>query len=360
MQFASGSAKNRSKPTPISSKGAPATISDVAALAGVSTATVSRVLNHHSNVSPEVVARVFKAVDQLNYQKNRAAATLRRGSARTVTLVVANLSQIWYSMLTSEIRRELIPHEYETIVHDLGFEFGEVDLPRAMSAISPATTDAVLLATASNLDDPRLLAALYKLAADVPLVVLGQPVSEANWSTISYADRRGAHEAVAHLVSTGCRSVAFLGRYPNSYLSTERFGGYRDALESHRLFKDAWVWHVSDFTYAEGHAVTNRMVSSSHSPDAILAVNDELAIGAMRALQEHSLTVPDDVSVIGFGNGAVGAFLPGKTLSTIDGSVHEVARAATDALLKTIAGQGPVDVHYVSRGLIARESTRRP
>jgi LacI family repressor for deo operon, udp, cdd, tsx, nupC, and nupG len=341
-------------------RGAPATISDVAALAGVSTATVSRVLNHHANVSPAVIVKVSTAIERLQYQKNKAAAQLRQGRARTVTLVIANLSQPWYATLTSGIRRQLSPHGYEAVVHDLGFEFGEADLSAVLSTISPATTDAVLLATASRLDEPRLLTVLYKLAAEVPLVVLGQPIPEANWSTVSYADRRGAREAVGHLVSIGCRSVAFLGQYPNSYLASERFGGYQDALVDAGLFDPRWVWQVSDFTYGEGYAVTSRMTSATDFPQGIFAVNDELAIGAMRALPDISLHVPDDVCVVGFGNGAVGSYLPSTTLSTVDGSAREVVSAATEALLKMINGGGPSEVQYVSRGFINRESTRGP
>ncbi|GLU48737.1 LacI family transcriptional regulator [Nocardiopsis ansamitocini] len=333
-----------------------ANIVDVAHRAGVSVATVSRVMNRPELVSPATRERVEKAMAELDYHVNRAASGLRGGYFRTVSIVVASLSQPWYVMLVRALRVELERHGYATLLYDLDHDTSS--LVRTLESLARQGSEGVILSTGDRLDDPVTVDALSRARTRFPLVVAGQRVENATWPTVQYDDRTGAREATEHLLEVGAEPVAFLGGLSCSYLGAERFAGYADALLAKGRDPQEWLWPLDGLGFAAGYAAVQEQVAAARIPGGILAVNDEVALGASRALADHELRVPDDVSIVGFGDTD---FLPyvSPSLSSVHGSVERIAESACGAIWDMFAGREPAEIEIVRRHLVRRESSRK-
>lgn len=329
-------------------------VAEVAQAAGVSIATVSRVMNHPHLVAPGTRDRVRSAMERLDFQVNLAASGLRRGDFHTVAVIVASLSQPWYSKIVRAIRAELKQRGYGTLIFDL--EHDPEGLKEYLNSATGQGSSGVIVSTGDYLDTPVARDALERARAKVPLVVAGQHVAGATWPTVQFGDREGARVATDHLLDEAGAPVAFLGDLANSYHGHERRSGYEDALRNRGIDPDPWVWPLSSFHFAAGYEETMAQLKAGAIPRSIIAVNDELALGICRAIADFGLRVPEDVAVLGFGDTP---FLPYVTpsLSSVNGSVEEIALLACNALWEMFAGGDPRGVTVVSRALIVRESS---
>lgn len=332
-------------------------VTEVARLAGVSIATVSRVINHPEIVAPKTLERVKEVMDQLDFQVNHAASGLRRGNFRTIAIIVASLSQPWYTKLIRAVRVELEQRNFRSLIFDL--EHDQDNLRGFLESAASHGSNGLIVSTGDYLDGPETQSALAKARARMPLVVAGQYVDGATWPTVQYADRLGALEATRHLLDVAGPPVAFLGALKNSYHGNERRAGYEDALAERGLDPAEWVWEIDDVHYEAGYHSTIAQVREGRVPRAILAVNDELALGAQRAVSEIGLRIPEDVALVGFGDTP---FLPYVTpsLSSVNGSAEEIARRICDALWAMLDEVEPVPIAIVERTLVVRESSRGP
>lgn len=293
-------------------------------------------------------------MEQLDFHVNLAASGLRRGDFHTVAVVVASLSQPWYSKLVRAIRAELKQRGYGTLIFDL--EHDPEGLKEYLHTATGQGPSGVIVSTGDYLDSPDARAALERARAKVPLVVAGQHVPGATWPTVQFADREGARVATEHLLDEAGAPVAFLGVLENSYHGSERRSGYEEALRSRGIDPEPWVWPLSSFHFTAGYEETLAQLKAGSIPRSIIAVNDELALGTCRAIADFGLSVPDDVAVLGFGDTP---FLPYVTpsLSSVNGSVEEIARLACNDLWEMFAGGDPRGVTVVNRTLIIRESS---
>lgn len=330
-------------------------VTEVARLAGVSIATVSRVINHPEIVAPKTLERVKEAMDQLDFQVNHAASGLRRGNFRTIAIIVASLSQPWYTKLIRAVRVELEQRNFRSLIFDL--EHDQDNLRGFLESAASHGSNGLIVSTGDYLDGPETQSALAKARARMPLVVAGQYVDGATWPTVQYADRLGALEATRHLLDVAGPPVAFLGALKNSYHGNERRAGYEDALTERGLDPAEWIWDIDDVHYEAGYHSTLAQVREGRVPRAILAVNDEIALGAQRAVTESGLRIPEDVALVGFGDTP---FLPyvSPSLSSVNGSAEEIARRICDALWAMLDEVEPVPIAIVERTLVVRESSR--
>ncbi|MGW6461821.1 LacI family DNA-binding transcriptional regulator, partial [Streptomyces sp. NPDC055078] len=332
-------------------------IVDVARTAGVSVATVSRVLNRPEMVSDATRQRVENAMAQLDYHVNRAASGLRGGYFRTVSIIVGSLSQPWYAMLVRALRAELQRRGYATLLYDLNHDMGS--LADTLGSLARQGSEGIVLSTGDRLDDPATVAALRRARDRFPMVVVGQPIEDATWPTVQYDDRGGAYEATGHLLGIGADPVAFLGALPGSYLGDERFAGYAAALAERGLDPAEWCWPLDGTSYSSGHSAVTAHLEAGRVPGGILAVNDEVSLGASRALADAGLRVPDDVAVIGFGDTDLLPYVS-PSLSSVHGPVEEIATITCSAIWDMFSGGKPTGVEVVGRSLITRESSARP
>jgi DNA-binding LacI/PurR family transcriptional regulator len=316
--------------------GAPPTLEQVAALAGVSRATVSRVVNGSAKVSPAVRAQVERAVAKLGYVPNRAARSLVTRRADSVALVVSEpharfFSEPFFAAMVRGVSAALAETGVQLqllIAHDVG------DRGRLERYVVGGHVDGVLLASLHG-DDP-LPGTLER--AGVPAVLVGRPAGSGPASYVDADNRGGARKAVDHLARRGRRRIATIAGPQDMGVGQDRLDGYRDGLAAAGLADDGLV-EAGDFTEEGGAAAMARLLARPGPPvDAVFAASDLMAAGALRGLRAAGRRVPDDVAVVGFEDSAVARYAQ-PPLTTVRQPIGEMGRQATRLLLARVAGE---------------------
>ena len=333
------------------------TLEQVAALAGVSRATVSRVVNGSPKVSPAVRAQVERAVAKLGYVPNRAARSLVTRRADSVALVVSEpharfFSEPFFAGMVRGVSAALAETGVQLlllIAHDLP------DRGRLERYVVGGHVDGVLLASLHG-HDP-LPATLER--AGVPAVLVGRPAADRG-APASYVDadnRGGARAAVGHLAGRGRRRIATITGPLDMGVGLDRLDGYRDGLAAAGLDADPGLVEPGDFTEEGGAAATARLLERPGPPvDAIFAASDLMAAGALRALRAAGRRVPEDVAVVGFEDSAVARYAQ-PPLTTVRQPIEEMGRQATRLLLDKVAGEAGGMHLILDTELVVRAST---
>jgi DNA-binding LacI/PurR family transcriptional regulator len=315
----------------------PPTLEQVAALAGVSRATVSRVVNGSPKVSPAVRAQVERAVAKLGYVPNRAARSLVTRRADSVALVVSEphtrfFSEPFFAGMVRGVSAALAETGVQLlllIAHDLG------DRGRLERYVVGGHVDGVLLASLHG-DDP--LPGILERAG-VPAVLVGRPAGTGPASYVDADNRGGARKAVDHLAGQGRRRIATITGPQDMSVGQDRLDGYRDGLAAAGLAAGDDLAEDGDFTEEGGAAAMGRLLARPGRPvEAVFAASDLMAAGALRALRAAGRRVPDDVAVVGFEDSAVARYTQ-PPLTTIRQPIEEMGRQATRLLLAKVAGQ---------------------
>ena len=315
----------------------PPTLEQVAALAGVSRATVSRVVNGSPRVSPAVRAQVERAVAKLGYVPNRAARSLVTRRGDSVALVVSEpharfFSEPFFAGMARGVSAALAETGVQLlllIAQDLP------DRGRLERYVVGGHVDGVLLASLHG-DDP--LPAILERAG-VPAVLVGRPAGPIPVSYVDADNRGGARMAVGHLATRGCRRIATITGPLDMGVGIDRLDGYRDGLAAAGLGGGGELVENGDFTEEGGAAAMTRLLARPGRPvDAVFAASDLMAAGALRALRAAGRRVPDDVAVVGFEDSAVARYAQ-PPLTTVRQPIEEMGRQATRLLLAKVAGQ---------------------
>jgi DNA-binding LacI/PurR family transcriptional regulator len=315
----------------------PPTLEQVAALAGVSRATVSRVVNGSSKVSPGVRVQVERAVAKLGYVPNRAARSLVTRRADSVALVVSEphsrfFSEPFFAGMVRGVSAALAETGVQLVLliaHELA------DRARLERYVVGGHVDGVLLASLHG-DDP-LPGSLER--AGVPVVLVGRPAGTAPASWVDADNRGGAGKAVGHLARDGRRRIATIAGPQDMGVGRDRLDGYRDGLAAAGLAAAGELVEAGDFTEEGGAEAMARLLARPGPPvDAVFAASDLMAAGALRALRAAGRRVPEGVAVIGFEDSAVARYAQ-PPLTTVRQPIEEMGRQATRLLLATMAGQ---------------------
>jgi DNA-binding LacI/PurR family transcriptional regulator len=331
------------------------TLEEVAALAGVSRATVSRVVNGSPKVSPAVRAQVERAVAKLGYVPNRAARSLVTRRADSVALVVSEphtrlLSEPFFAGTVRGVSAALAETGVQLL---LLIDHDPPDRGRLERYVVGGHVDGVLLASVHG-DDP--LPGILERAG-VPAVLVGRPAGTGPASYVDADNRGGARQAVDHLARRGRRRIAAIAGPQDMGVGQDRLDGYRDGLQAAGLAGDGDLVEEGDFTEEGGAAAMARLLARPGRPvDAVFAASDLMAAGALRALRAAGRRVPDDVAVVGFEDSAVARYTQ-PPLTTVRQPIEEMGRQATRLLLAKVAGEA-AGMHLVlDVELVVRAST---
>ena len=271
-------------------------IEDVARAAGVSVATVSRVLNQQGGVLPQTQEKVRNAAATLHYEPNLSARNLRKNESRIILILAPNFSNPYYSKVLPgicDVSRNL---GYSTLIYNT-YDSNALDESLVVSLFEKNRADGMII-LAVNRDD-RWLA---KYAGKYSIVQCSEYVEGIDMPHISVDNRLAARESVSHLVAQGHRRIGIVTS-ANRYLSsTNRLRGYQDALEAAGIPRDdTLIAHASaDYSFASGKQAARELLSLPEPPSAIFCVSDILALGAIAAAGKMGLQVPWDLSVTGF------------------------------------------------------------
>lgn len=327
------------------------TINVVAAEAGVSASTVSRVLNGRPGqvgISPQLRERVYAAAERLQYAPNHAAQSLARQQTGIITFLRWRPSDSLCPDLAAGIAAAAHRHGYQLSVVDIGAPTQPL-AARTLRHLASGTCDGVIVAPGSNADDEHdgdALAALIDQGMTVVLMLDRTRVPTVPSVDVDHAT--GAYRATKHLLALGHRRIAHVtsgrGSFPHDDLHPPgaRYRGYRSALAEAGLEAElAWLFRgcpTSEGGRGMLYALAERFPRPTRRPTAVVAFNDEIAIGVLRGVYEIGLRVPDEIAVIGFGGTPVARFTV-PALTTVEYSCIEMGERAAEALVALLDGR---------------------
>ena len=330
------------------------TLEDIAKLAGVSRSTVSRVVNDHPNVRNNVRERVRDIIESKGYQPNAAARTLASQRSWTIGMILPHsvsffFTDPFYPHLTKGIAQGCNQNDY-TLAFFLVQSREDEDciFPRISRK---GMLDGVIIQSGHH-GDQGIIGKL--IDAKIPLVVIGRPFRSDNVSYIDIDNINAAYGAVTHLIRRGYKRIGTITGPIESTVGIDRKQGYKKALQDRGLAVDESLVVEGDFTEASGYYAMQQLLP--RGPDAIFAAADIMAIGAMRAVREAGLTIPDDVAFIGFDDLPI-ATMSEIQLTTVRQPVDELGTKAVELLLDLIENDPHPPSHLIlGTELVIRDS----
>jgi DNA-binding LacI/PurR family transcriptional regulator len=329
------------------------TIYDVARLAGVSTATVSRALNRTGQVAEPKRVAIDAAVEQLGYRPNTIARSLVTRATQTIALLLPDITNPFYAELVTGIQALTLERDYTMLLCTTDFDPEQeeryLNLLRAKH-VDGALVDGLVL-------PPERIARFVE--DGFPIVCLDRDVSSPAVPLVQVDNRMGARMATEHLLALGHRRIAHIMGAP-ARISEERLLGYQGALEAAGVGPESALVALGGFTETGGHDAMRGLLASAPDLTAVFAANDLSAIGAMNAIVASGRSVPGDVSMVGFDDLRLARFTA-PPLTTIRQPAGEIARHSTELLLGMIAGTKPRKLHHLFvPELIVRSSSSAP
>jgi len=329
----------------------PTTLADIARALGVSKMTVSRAINNHPEISPETRARILETAQRMNYRPNQFARALTTNRSYLLGVVVPDLMHSYFAEICRGIETIAKPLGYQNLIcstdEDAANEEAEIEalLPR---------TDGLILASAASPDEIKFYRRIIRDHAKV--VLIDRRLEGLRCSTVTTNDVKVGALATEHLINLGHRKV---GHLKGTVASTAamRFEGYQQALAKNRIAYNPSLVRECGFTESDGYRSMSAWLAEGDVPSAVFAANDPAAMGAMSAILEAGLTVPDDVAIVGGGNIHYGDMLK-VPLTTVAWSTAEMGQAAARLLVEMVEGKKrPKEQHViVEPELVVRES----
>lgn len=330
-----------------------ATMKDVADLAGVSVATVSRVINQNNYVSSDLVERVLDAMATLNYQPDKQS--LRRERTRTIGVLLPHLNQPFFSALAFAIEKTLFEQEHHTFICS-----SEGDPQKEAAYIEMfirRRIDGVILVASQH-----SAACIEKLQAHrVPVVLVDRDLPSLRVNRVLSDNLQGGYDGMSHLLGLGHRRIGIIGAPMDNEATSARMNGIKKALaDVNRALDPNLVIIKNRYTFQQGYAAAKELLEAPNRPTAIFALTDVIAIGVMHAASEIGLLMPDNLSIVGFDNISLAAYsIP--ELTTVAQPIYEMGHAAAGILLRHIAeDDAPIETILLETALIVRKSTAAP
>lgn len=331
------------------------TIGDVARRAGVSAMTVSRVINNSGYISQETRERVEQAIAELGYVPNALARSLRFKRTKTLALILTDITNPFFTTIARGVEDVASEHGFSVIFCNT--DESEEDEANYLNVLVQKQVDGVLLVPARSSPD----SAAFLRDRGIPFVVLDRHIPDAAVDTVRGDSEGGAYEMVRHLLRLGHRRIAVISGPQAVSTAADRVAGYRRALIEAGLEPDPALIHYGQFTQDSGYRMAQAVLAVSPPPTALLTGNNFIAVGALRALREAGLRVPDDLSLTTFDD-LPAAMIVDPFLTVVTQPAYEMGRRATALLLDRLAERGPAQPQEIvlPAELIVRASSGPP
>ncbi|HEX9928850.1 MAG TPA: LacI family DNA-binding transcriptional regulator [Pyrinomonadaceae bacterium] len=326
-------------------------IKDVAREAGVSTATVSHVVNNTRFVSDEVRSRVERAIEACRYYPNAHARSLASGNSRILGLVISDIANPFFPELVKAVETAAFERGYDVVLSNTNYDADRAShyvrrfIERKVAGVALLTSEL----------DKKLIEELAR--REVPVVFLDVGEAGLHMSNLRVDYETGIEEAILHLVSLGHREISFIGGPPHLRSARRRLEAFRSAKQ--RLFPDAADGvYFGDFKIEGGRRAASEILAGGKLPTAVMAANDLMALGAISEFRLAGVHVPRDVSVVGFDDIAFAA-LSEPALTTVNLPLGELGKYAVEALMETMSNpdqQGieiTIPTHFIIRASTA-------
>lgn len=331
-----------------------ATIKDVANEAGLSVATVSRVLNNSANVSEEAAGRVRSAVEKLGYSPNFIGRYLRKRETNIILVIMPSSEHSFYMKIVSGIQKYAQPRGYDIICASSN-STSEVEI-RQMNMLFNRTADGVIM-----LGTQYDASTLNSLIKEYDIALCCESVEGADVLTVVVDDEQASYDAVTELVKLGHRRIGFICANDSAVSSLKRTKGYCRAVSDFSLSSDEELIYRGTFEYEHGALAMERFMKMENPPTAVFCVSDLLAISAIHKAHDMGLTVGRDISVMGFDNISMCSMMI-PTVSTVEQPCEALGELVVRKLIANITSAPSLKdngCYTVPHNVILRESTGR-
>lgn len=326
-------------------------ISDIAKEAGISVATVSRVINGTANVSPETAARVQAAIAKFNYQPNVWGRRLRQQASRTILVFVPNIRNPYYASIVTGIEETARRMGYGTTLCITNNDKSRESEFKELLQNGHADGAIFLYIDMQNTEIP-------KLAKTFPIVQCCEYCLDESVPHISIDNYSASKQVMQYLISTGHKAIGFVGTQNHYMSSEERLRGYKSALEEVGLKVDLnrIAFADDDYNFKSGIRAARALLAQSDKPTAIFCISDVLALGAIRAAEEMGLKVPEEVSIVGFDDVEYASMFK-PMLTTVSQPGYSLGKSSAELLIKKIKNDATDGSAFLPHKLILRDST---
>jgi LacI family transcriptional regulator, repressor for deo operon, udp, cdd, tsx, nupC, and nupG len=305
-----------------------ARIVDVAKIANVSTATVSRVISNSGPVKKDTAQKVLAAIEKLNYQPNILARQLRRSETKTILVIVPDIANPFFIGVLRGLEEIAIKHGYQVLLGDSCNSNERED--GYLNLLQQKKADGMILLTA-NIDQQIV----EEFAKEYPVVLACEYMEGSLIPTVSIDNISSARKATEHLISLGHKRIGFISGPLHGVLGRDRLKGYQQAMMRHCLPVESILIQEGDFTYESGYNLMLKYLAFNIPPTAVFAANDEMAFGAIKAVKSKGLSVPKDLAIVGFDDIKFASIFE-PALTTISQPKYEIGKNAMELLIKLI------------------------
>jgi LacI family transcriptional regulator len=317
------------------------TIRDVAKHAGVSVTTASYVLNQTGSIGEATRKRVMEAVEELNYHPNGFARHLKKRKTQTIGVFISRFGGSFYDEILEGIHSVILETDYELLVCPESRSTRRILLHRQV--------DGAIVFDSKISNEP-----LQKLASlRFPIAVLDRFSQSEFILSVLLDNPQGVCEAFAHLYEQGYRKMAYVAGAMDSFDNSERMATFLEKAEQHGL---AVPVYQGNFTENSGYEAAATILQSSNLPEAVFCANDQMAIGFLSAMKEHSLRAPHDIAVVGFDDIPITRYMH-PSVSTIGTSRFEWGATAVRQLIEFLENKTPFRLHRIPTRLLPRQSS---
>jgi DNA-binding LacI/PurR family transcriptional regulator len=335
-----------------------ASIKDVAEKAGVSISTVSNVINGTKYVSEELILKINKIIEELHYEVDPVARSLKSKKTMTIGVVITNINRIFFPQVIKGIQDSAAKHGYNLTFFSTNDKFE--DEKRFVQMLESTWVDGIILDSVADTNDEgyfKYLSSLGNRKKSIPVVSLERRIDSYGIGSVVVNNFHGGGLAAKHLIDCGCRKIVHITGPIGSCIVQDRLNGYKDELRKAGLaIEDARIIE-GDYSPLSGYHAMKQILMAGIDVDGVFAANDQMAIGAIKAIRENGLMIPEDVKVVGFDNTFIATIVE-PSLTTISVPKYKMGDAAVEMLVKRIE-QDPNSPGVIEMpiNLIIRQST---
>jgi DNA-binding LacI/PurR family transcriptional regulator len=329
------------------------TIKDIARQLGISKSTVSRALGGRSDVHPETKKKIMDLAHSLEYQPNALAINLKQQRTNTIGVIVPETINSFFARALGGIQTRADLAGVNVMICQSNESY--ITEKKNIQSLMANRVDGLIVSISKETDRSQHFRSLFDKG--VPLVFFDRICDDIEASRVVTDNYEIVCEGTEHLISQGCKRIAFIAGPQHLFNTRNRLQGYMDTLQKHNLpVNDYYILH-SHFQSEKVEEYTRYLINLPHRPDAIFAINDYAAIEMMHVIRKAGLRIPEDIAVLGFNNENVGRFVE-PSLSTIDQPAHEMGSVAAEILINHVHHtELPWENKVVKSKLIIRQST---
>jgi len=333
----------------------PATIKDIAKRLNISLSTVSRALRNASDVNVETKKAVLALSEELNYQPNKLALSLRQKQTHTIGVIVPNLDYV-LSLMVRGIDEVALEAGFTVMVCQSNESFGReiLNTRRLLESL----VDGFIISVSSETKSFEHFKKIQE--RNIPIVVFDRVTPQLIAPSVRIDNEEGGFVATEHLIEQGYKRIAVLAGPENLGVSNSRLGGYLNALKKHKIKKDPSLIVHCDFNQDYAYYATLELLAMKKRPDAIFTISDRMAIGAMLAIKKKGLSMPKEIGLCGFNNEPVTGLVT-PSISSVEMPSFELGKLAAKLFIETM--HHPENMNMVEKvlkpKLIIRESSQK-